>query len=228
MRARGVVFLLGVAFSAGAYAQPVIGSGTVTGKVSDYTGSGIPDTTVILSNPKLGIVRNIETSDDGTFYDSAMITGTGYSMKVTRKGFGDLDYNDFEILVGHTLYFNITMAQEPASNRREAEKASIEMQDATYGWQGTQSEPEVEALPTRNRDVNTLVPLAIGVVPSYVTGQLAFHSELSTNAFLTDGILVQNIYFYDKAPIGPMVSQEAVREVQAVSAGVRLFQYPQF
>src|SRR5579872_3280387 len=98
MQSRGVVFLLGVVCSSGLYAQAVIGSGTVTGTATDYTGAGLPDTTIILANPKMAFQRMMETTDDGTFDASAMPPGTGYSLKVSRKGFGDLTYNDFEIV----------------------------------------------------------------------------------------------------------------------------------
>lgn len=67
MKIFGISFLLGVVCLTGAHAQAVIGSGIVTGTVRDYTGSGIPDTTVILSNERLGVRRTMDTTDDGGF-----------------------------------------------------------------------------------------------------------------------------------------------------------------
>jgi hypothetical protein len=211
--------LAGIAFSVCVHAQGLIGFGAVTGIVRDYTGSGIPDTTVALINEKLGIARTMSTTDEGTFHVSALVPGPGYTLKVTRVGFLELDYPDFEVLVGHTLNFDISVVQEAADKRSASEKASVKVEDSIFELQNTFPESEVEALPTRNRDVNTLAPLSPAVVEDNAFGKLAFHGEAFTNASLTDGVWTTNSYFYDKPPIAPVVTQEAVAEVQIVSAG---------
>ena len=216
MKVRNVLFLFSMVGSM--YGQTAIGFGTVTGTVRDYTGTTIPDTNVILANERLGVQRTMDTTDEGTFNATALLPGPGYSVKVTRKGFQDLEYKNFEVLVGHTLNFKVSLAQEPGA-RGEPEKASIQMEDTTGALPYTLAESEVEALPARNRDVNALVPLWAGVTPDNATGQLAFHSEASTNAILTDGILTTNDFFYNKAPVAPPVPQEAVEEMQVVPAG---------
>jgi hypothetical protein len=220
MKSRSIAFLLGIVCSAGVHAQSVAGFGAVTGTVSDYTGSGIPDTTVVISNARMGTRRELDTTDDGIFNASAMVPGPGYSLKVSRKGFVEVDYKDFEILAGHTLNFKVAMSQEAALQRQgEAQHASIELEDVIFGLQTAFSSSEVDSLPTRNRDVNTLVQLAPGVTPDHGTGKLGFQSTPGSSAVLMDGVLTNNMYFYDKPPIVPPVPQEAVEEVQVVSAG---------
>jgi hypothetical protein len=223
MKFRSILFLLGIVCSVGAHAQSGSGFGTVTGTVSDYTGSGIPDTTVVISNEKMGTRREMDSTDDGIFYASAMVPGAGYSLKISRKGFLDVDYKDFEIPVGHTLNFTVSMAQEPTLQRQgEPQKASVEMEDVNFGLRSTFRSSDVDALPTRNRDVNTLVPLSPGVTPDYATGQMAFQSESSTHATLMDGVLTTNLFFYDKPAIAPPAPQEAIEEMQVVSAGAQV------
>ncbi len=219
MNIRSVLCLVAISHSISSYGQTAIGFGTVTGTVLDYTGSGIPDTTVILSNENMGVQRSMDTTDDGAFNATALPPGTGYNVTVTRKGFLDLEYKNFEVLVGHTFHFKVSLAQEPALARGEVEKASIQMEDVTGATQFTLSESEVDGTPARNRDVNTLVPLAPAVAPGSTSGHVAFHSEASTNAYVTDGILTTNNYFYDKAPVTPAASQEAVEDMQVVPAG---------
>ena len=219
MKVKSIAFLLGIVCSVGAYAQAVIGFGTVTGTVRDYTDSGIPDTTVILSNEKMGVRREMDTTDEGTFIASDLIPGAGYSLKITRKGFLDLEFKDFEVLVGHTVHLRISLVQDQPNRRGETEKASVEVEDAGYELQTALSQSDLIALPSRNLDVNTLVKLTPAITTDSATGQLAFHSERSSSALTTDGVLTTNSYFYDKAPIGPAVSQEAVEELQIISAG---------
>src|SRR5579862_8603883 len=176
MNVRSVLCLVAISHSISSYGQTTIGFGTVSGTVLDYTGSGIPDTTVILSNEKMAVQRTMETTDEGVFNATALPPGTGYDIKVSRKGFLDIEYKNFEVLLGHTFHFKVSLAQEPALARGEVEKASIEMVDVTDAPQFTLSESEVDALPGRDRDVTSLAPLSTAVTPVTATGELAFHS----------------------------------------------------
>lgn len=219
MKIIGISFLLGVVCLSSVHAQAVIGSGTVTGTVRDYTGSGIPDTTVVLSNENLGVVREMDTTDDGGFSASALVPGAGYTLKVTRNGFEELDYKNFEVLVGHTLRFTISLVQSSPTARVPSEKASIQMEDATFGLEDTLTESQVQSLPTRDRGENTLAPLTLAVTSDSSNGQLVFHAASATNAYLTDGILTSKTFFYNQPPLAPLATQEAVEEMQIVSAG---------
>jgi hypothetical protein len=212
-----VFFLCGILSALSIEGQVVIGYGTVTGTVRDYTRTGIPDTSVVLSNEKLGFHRTLNTTDDGVFDAPAVVPGTGYNLKVTRKGFLDQDYKDFEVPMGHTLHFKISLAQDSSAKSDEHQPASIELKDVTFGLETAFSDSEVASLPTRNRDVYDLIPLAPGVTPA--NGQLAFHSEAGTNVFMTDGVLTTNMFYFSQTPVGPTITQEAVSEVQTVSAG---------
>jgi hypothetical protein len=217
MKIRDVPILLGIVYSA--HAQAVIGFGSASGTVRDYTGSGIPDTTVVVSNERMGIRRSMETSDEGVFNATALPAGPGYDLKVTRVGFLDLEYPNFEILVGHSLNFKISLAQKAAADQTTSEKPGIEVEDSVFALQRTFPEFEVDSLPTRDRNVNTLAPLSLGTTEDHASGQLIFHGEAFTNAFLTDGIWTQNAYYYNQAPIAPVVSQDATEELQIVAAG---------
>lgn len=218
MKIIAISFLLGLVCAAGAEAQSVIGSSTVTGTVVDYTGSGIPDTTVVLINSKLGVRREMDTTDDGGFYAAGLVPGPGYVMKVTRTGFLELDYSNFEIPAGHTLDFRISVVQASAQARVEAEKPSVAVRDQVYALERTVSEDEMLTLPTPDRNLNALAPLAIGVAQDPATGILAFHGEPTTNAYWTDGILTTNTFFYNRPPVAAAVTEEAASEMQIVSA----------
>jgi hypothetical protein len=214
MRGKTALFFCGILSAFSIEGQAVIGFGTVTGTVRDYTRTGIPDTAVVLSNEKLGISRTLMTTDDGVFNAPAVVPGAGYNLKVTHKGFLDEEYKDFEVLLGHTLHFKISLAQDASAKSEDHQTASIAVKDVSFGLETAFSDSEVESLPTRNRDVNELVQFSPGV-----TTDLAFHSEPATNAFLTDGLLAMNTFYFRQTPVGPLVTQEAVAEVQVVSAG---------
>ncbi|GEM_PF-1059438 len=218
MKIRGVLFSLAL-FCAGVEAQAVIGSGTIRGTVKDYTGSGIPDTTIVITNDKLGIHRELDTTDDGGFNASALPPGDGYSVKVTRKGFLDLDQPNLELLAGHTISFEIVMAQEPSYRRSgEQQNASITFEDEIFAAvENTFSAVELDALPAAGRDPGSLVPLAPAAVENFQSGVLAFRSDSGTTAYYTDGILTSNLFFYNQPPVAPAVPLDSLAEMQVIS-----------
>jgi hypothetical protein len=199
--------------------QAVIGFGSVSGTVRDYTGAGVPDVTVVISNDKIGFKRTLSTTDDGVFYATAITPASGYNVKLSHKGFTDIDYKDFEVLMGHTLRFKVSIIQTSGAQPGEKQTASISVSDATIGLGTSLNQEEVDALPSRDRDVHTLAGLAPSVTPDPSTGQFYFRSEPGMNAFLTDGVLTTNMFYYQQTPVGPTIPQEAVSEVQIVSAG---------
>jgi hypothetical protein len=187
--------------------------------VRDYTRSGIPDTSVIVSNDKIGFKRTLNTTDDGLFYGAAIPPGVGYNLKVTRKGFLDADYKDFEIVAGHTLDFQIALKQDAAAQSLEAQTASLSVRDITFGVETAYTAEDVASLPSRDRDPNNLAPFILDVTTQPGPGQIAGHSQASTNVYLVDGVMENKTYYFQQRPQGPAITQDAVKEVQAVSAG---------
>ncbi len=219
MNGRSVVFFLGMFSALSASAQVVIGYGAVGGTVRDYTGSGIPDTNVILTNDKTGFKRTLNTTDDGIFYAPAIPPAPGYSLKVTRKGFLDEDYKDFEIPGGHTLRFKVSLKQDSSTPSQEAQTASIELVDTTFGFETFFSEIEAESLPSRDRDPNELAPFVLNVTTQPNPGQIAAHSQASSNVYLVDGVRADKTFYFQQRPLGPAITQEDATQVQTISAG---------
>ena len=171
--------LLGFFCALTVQAQVVIGYGAISGSIRDYTRAGIPDTTVLLTNDKTGFKRTLNTTDDGIFYGVAIPPETGYNLKITRKGFLDITYKDFEIAEGHTLDFRIVMKQDAAAQSPDAQTASIDMRDVTFGLETSFTADDVASLPSRDRDPYNLAPFAIGLTTQSDAGQMAGHSEAS-------------------------------------------------
>ncbi len=215
MKFRGVLFALGSVCLPSVYAQAVLSFGAISGTVLDYTGSGIPDTTVIISNPALGVSREFETTDDGLFNSVALPPGPGYNVKFSRNGFKAMEYRNFELPTGHTLHFDVSMIEQPTP--RPEEKESLAVHDITGELEISFSPLEVSGLPTEDRDPENLAPLGLYVVKNYQTGQLAFEGVQGTTAIETDGIWTTNSYFFDKPAVAVAVTQEAVEGVQVIS-----------
>ena len=119
MRRTLAVPLFALVCSTAVYAQAVVGSGAVTGVIYDRFGDGIPDTTVTLTNKVAGVSRIMMTSDSGVFDAPGLIPAASYSMKVTRRGYADWELASFDLSVGETLNFRITLYADKAATPAE-------------------------------------------------------------------------------------------------------------
>ncbi|HUI55394.1 MAG TPA: carboxypeptidase regulatory-like domain-containing protein [Bryobacteraceae bacterium] len=217
MRRTLALSLLTLVCTTGIRAQAVAGFGAITGIVKDMYGDGIPDTTIVLTNPINGVKRTVMTSDDGIFDAPALIPSSSYSMKVTRKGYADWELKGFDVAVGETLNFNITLWADKTATAEEALGALAPVQDTKTGLSALVTAEQLNGLPTNGRLLDTLILLAPAVTES-ASGVLAFRGELFTNSFLLDGIDVTNSYFLNRRDIAPYVPQETVAEMQVLSA----------
>ena len=213
-----VVSLLALVCSAAAYAQASAGYGTVTGAVREGNGDGIPDTTVTLSNESLGFQRIMTTTDDGVFIFVALIPASGYSLKVSRQGFADWQLKNFDVSLGRALNFRVSLQNE--GMEAEGPGALLaRVDDLRIGVSSLISRPQVETLPSSGRRLETLTLLAPMTNENPATGAIAVLGEPSMNSFLTDGINTTNTYYVQTPGIAPQLSQEAVSELQVLTAG---------
>jgi len=217
MKVKSVLFWLASLCSVGAYAQAVIGFGTVSGTIRDPTGDGIPDTSVVLSNPASGVQRIMSTTDVGSFNAPVSPPGPGYILKMTRKGFLDLQTDSFEVQLGQSVVFEISLQAEPGSAQDSSKKPSIRMQAAKYEVSDWFPEASVEGLPGGDRSIASLASLASGLTADPVSGLLAFHSEVFTNALWTDGILTTNTHFYHEPEVLVPLTEDQLQQLQVVS-----------
>src|SRR5690242_8572833 len=109
MRKLAAIALFSLYCSVGAFAQAVAGLGAVSGTVRDATGAAVPGATVVVTNDSKGIKRTIQTTDAGIFAAPALTPASGYAVTVTKQGFSNWEAKDFEILVGQTIDFRVTL-----------------------------------------------------------------------------------------------------------------------
>jgi hypothetical protein len=200
------------------YAQAVAGAGAITGIVKDMYGDGIPDCTVALSNKVIGAKRTVMTSDDGIFDAPGLVPASAYSLKVTRRGYADWELPRFDVSVGSTVNFTITLWADKAATPAEAVGSIAPVQDTKTNLSALVTNDQLYSLPTRGRLPDPLVLLAPAVVESSA-GALTFRAEGMTNAFLMDGIEITNRYVPARPGIAPFLSQESIAEMQVLSAG---------
>jgi hypothetical protein len=216
MRRTLAVSLLALVCSTAVYAQAVIGSGAVTGLIKDRFGDGIPDTTITLTNKVLGVTRVMMTSDSGVFDAPGLVPAPAYSLKVTRRGYGDWELASFDVSVGETLNFKITLYADKAATPIEAQRSLASVQDSKTSITTLVTGDQLVELPMDGRLLDKLILLAPELTEGG-DGVLAFRAEAYTNAFDFDGINTTNTFFLRRPGIAPFLSPESVAEMQVIS-----------
>ena len=87
------------------------GSATITGTVTDPSGSVVPGAMVTIRDTDTGIERKTETSDAG-LYTAAFLQPGHYEVEAAKKGFTSVLRKELSLQVGRTLTIDISMAVE--------------------------------------------------------------------------------------------------------------------
>jgi hypothetical protein len=218
MRRTLAVSLLALLCSTAIYAQAVAGSGAITGIVRDIYGDGIPEVTLVITNASLGITRSIMTSDEGLFNAPGLVPSSTYAVKVTKKGYEDWTLANFDVSVGETVNFRIPLVKSGTPPAGEPLSALAPVQDTKISVSALVTFGQLQGLPSSARLLDKLVLLAPAVYENPSTGFLAFRGEQFMNSFLLDGINTINTYAIRNPGIAPLLAQDAIAEVQVISA----------
>src|SRR5215469_8375608 len=220
MKAKLSLFLLPLVSMAIAQAQQVAGFGAVSGTLRDPYGDGLPDTSVVITNDTLGVKRTLMTTDDGMFLAAALPPGTGYNIKASRKGYGTWEYKDFDVTVGSTVSFAVTMQAETETTLIDNGAVfSAAVEDTKFNVSSFVSQRQLQNLPIEARRLEDPILLAPAVTQDPNTLALAFRGEGGTNAFVTDGQLTTNTFFYQTSRVAPQLTPDSLREMQVISSG---------
>jgi len=84
------------------YAQSQVTSGTIFGQVQDPGGAVIPNATVVVQNPSVGLTRTVPTGGDGGFVVPNLPPGT-YRITVDAPGFKKLEKTDIALSAADRL-----------------------------------------------------------------------------------------------------------------------------
>ena len=203
--------------SPGAFPQAVSGFGAITGTVKDPYGDGLPDTVAVITNPSIGFTRNLVTTDDGIFLSPDLPPGPGYTLRLTHNGYSTFLLHDLTVVVGEAMNFKIILPVLPPDARVQPAPSYSVADAVKFELSAVISPAQVDALPVDDRRTDSLAALAPAVSKA-PTGELAVRGEAFTNAFLLDGALASNTYFYRIPSLAPYVTQDAVAEMQVMVA----------
>jgi len=218
MRCVTRVSLLWMVCASVVWAQPIAGSGGVTGFVMESAADGMPEATVIVVNAALGVPRQAITTDDGAFDIIGLPPGPGYKLKVERKNFANWESKEFEVALGQSRTFRIELQREKTVTEVDVEAVSTPVEENRSGIT-TWVDPQATAsLPSDRRRLETLILL--GPLASFdsTTGRIAFLGDTRSNVFLTDGIETSSGYFGSDRKFAGSLTQDTTQEMRVLSA----------
>jgi hypothetical protein len=217
-----LIVIMSTALCGSGRAQAVAGMGAVSGVVRDQTGAVIPGAEVVVSNPSKGIQRTMVTTQAGVFSAPSLVPSGGYSLTVTMTGFARWEAKDFEILVGQTLDFQITLLVSGASTVVEVTGEAPLLESTKSGVSQVVEKTQIDNLPINGRRADTFVLLTPAVTDDGTFGLVSFRGVAGGNAFLTDGNDTTQSFYNENAGrtrISTQISQDAVQEFQVLSNG---------
>jgi len=137
-------------------------TGSISGTVTDVTGSAVPNAKVTVTAPATGLTRASTTNDSGE-YIVPLLGVANYTVQVELQGFQTAKADDVRLQVDEhrELDFKLTPASVQTSVEVSATAVAIQTADATLGQVITSQ--QVADLPLNGRDFVQLATLTPGV-----------------------------------------------------------------
>jgi hypothetical protein len=185
-----VVMALWAAFAVPASAQQQT---SITGRVIDASGLGLPGTTVTVTSQSTGFTRTVVTAETGGYAVPNLEPGT-YTILVELPGFNSVRRPDVQLTAGAalTLEFRMDVAGIEQEIVVTAEAPLVETTTNQLG--GSLSSREIEEIPSNFRNFTALTQLVPGITPnpaasSFEGGQVVANGTPSQqNVYLIDGM----------------------------------------
>ncbi|MBZ5496603.1 MAG: TonB-dependent receptor [Acidobacteriia bacterium] len=217
-----LVIILSIALSGSAWAQAVAGMGGISGVVRDSSGATVPGAQVVVANTSKGIQRTMVTTEAGVFSAPALVPSTGYSLTVNMPGFNKWEAKDFEILVGQTVDFKVTLQPAGTATQVVVTGEAPLVETSKMDVSQVVEKMQIDNLPINGRRADTFVLITPAVTDDGTFGLVSFRGIAGGNSFLTDGNDTTQGYYNENAGrtrITTQISQDAVQEFQVLSNG---------
>lgn len=225
--------LLIFALSSTFFLHAQVTTSSVTGKVTDASGSGLVGATVSLVHTPSGTVYNTTTQSGGNFTISGMRTGGPYSAKITYTGKSPYTQDDITLNLGEAFAINAQLQDENGTLQEVVVSASGKsaiISPLRNGPSAIVSARQIQSLPTINNSVQDFVrfmpqvKVGNGGTDGNSTGMSFGGQSNRYNQFTIDGANASDVFGLGstgtnggQANVNP-VSMQAIQELQVVMA----------
>ena len=165
-------------------------TGTIAGRITDATGSAVPDAAVNARNVGTAAVRTASTDANGT-YTIPNVPAGRYDVTVEKQGFSTLRFQNVELTVAQNLTVDGTLALGVVSQAVEVSGSAVPAIDLTDAQiSNVVDQRRIQELPLITRDPYQLVLLSPGTqqTVSRLGGFSVNGQRERNNNFLLDGV----------------------------------------
>lgn len=198
------------------------GSATISGTVSDATGSVVPGSSVSIRNSDNGTERKIETNAAG-IYNAAFLQPGHYQIQVSKTGFTSMLRKDLTLQVGQTLTIDFAMSVQSTQTQLTVTTESPVVDTEKTEVSQVISDNAVSNLPVSGRRWDTFVLLTPNVTTDGTSGLVSYRGLSGLyNSNTVDGANNNQALFAEargRALSGAYVfSLDSIKEYQVTAA----------
>jgi hypothetical protein len=171
------------------------GEASISGVVTDETGSAIPHASIKITSTEKGSVRTTGTDEAGKFYAPLLSVGR-YQVSAEKAGFSTVE-QDVTLVLGQRADLTLTLAVAGIHQAIQVEAAGFSADASTADVSGLVSERQVKDLPLNGRSYDQLLTLNPGVInyTSQRSGGTGTSNSVVGNMFAVSGRRPQeNLY----------------------------------
>src|SRR5678815_5436172 len=219
MKARLVGIFLTYLLVAGPVQGQGAGSGTLSGRILDQQGEGLPGVVLELTGPAGGRTGlSTGTSVDGSFSFQGVPPGTDYALKASIPGFATTVAEKIEVQEGRTTIVSLTLTPSSETQETIRVEARGEIVDTSTTSTATTYNAEfLEQLPLVGRRFNDVLTLAPGVSDTDGDGNVNIRGARDTGLQVRlDGTNISDPF---TGHSGRRINLESVQEVELITGG---------
>ena len=227
-RPRSAILLVCSALLASFALQAQAGSASLSGTVTDPTGSRLTTATVSVENLSTHASRRVSTNDAGIFVLPELPAGR-YQLRIDAPGFSaDMD-RDIVLNVGEQRTRNVQLRPGAGSTTITVQSNPLTVETQSAVVSAVTEQQAIQQLPLNGRDLTQLAVLSPGVVPSrrVVSDSQGNARQISIEgrrpnqvSFLLDGTDANDTY--NNTPgsaAGVLLGADAIAEFRVLSNG---------
>ncbi|HTZ73892.1 MAG TPA: TonB-dependent receptor, partial [Candidatus Aquilonibacter sp.] len=167
---RKVLPLLGIMILAGATVLWAGITGSISGIITDPSGSVVPGVTVTATNTQTGVQAAIQTDSKG-FYNFAELPIGDYTIQAEEKGFKEYLKNGIHIDANSAIRVDIKLEIGTIAEKVTVTSNAVQVETQSTQMGEVIDSQKMTAVPLNGRDFTDLLNLQPGVVPSQYAAQ---------------------------------------------------------
>ncbi len=218
----GAFVTLALVTLAPGFGQSLAGLSALSGTVRDKSGASVPEASVTISNPSLGIERKTVTGPDGYFLAPSLPPSSTYEVTVEKGGFSKYAAKGIQLIVGQNVTLTVDLAVSQQAETVIVNAATPLVEESKTGVSEAVEQDQIQNLPINGRRVDQFALLTPGSTTDGASGGVSFRGIPGGNAFLQDGNDVTQQWGIDIAGgsvVPSSISQDAVQEFQVQTSG---------